>query len=420
MFIVKRRPNNFVYFFESLVKLCSNLRFIRAIGTDGDLALMNASAICFPDAKKLLCSTHKKENIQRHLHSKLRAIQNASNHIICDIFGRKTSSISENGLISAKSEEEFDNKLANVKSVWDHIVPDFHSWFVKYEADYFKCNLIASVTLAAGLSDGNPYSNNRVESVNKNVKDWVGKTGHVPMGLLNTKMEQIIKDQRQSFDMAIFSQGQYELCKEFSQHRVERHIWNSMSSAERENAVKKLWESKYIPQKRAVATVVRPDLDDKVPSEDRTPSKCTKTLTGDHHLLDVAYSKVHLEGISDDHIADMWNKAETLLNSKDICDAPGVNNAKFVKSEKGGRPHFVSISNNGKIVCENCAGYNSLQICSHSIAVAQSVSQLSAFVKWRQAIQTKQDLLNLINSGTAPSGKKRWSNLVAVAEGLQC
>jgi hypothetical protein len=34
---------------------------------DGDEAIMNASLVCFQDAQTLLCSSHRKDNIQRKL-----------------------------------------------------------------------------------------------------------------------------------------------------------------------------------------------------------------------------------------------------------------------------------------------------------------------------------------------------------------
>lgn len=70
-----------------------NLKTIKAIGSDGAEATMNASLICFQDAQKLLCSTHKKDNIQRKLKNDFRTREVASNHIISDIFGKDVGTI---------------------------------------------------------------------------------------------------------------------------------------------------------------------------------------------------------------------------------------------------------------------------------------------------------------------------------------
>ena len=75
------------------------LKTIQAIGYDGDEAIMNALQICFPNAQKLLCSNHKKENIERKLKGNLRARDATANHILCDMFGRESSQIYEKGLI---------------------------------------------------------------------------------------------------------------------------------------------------------------------------------------------------------------------------------------------------------------------------------------------------------------------------------
>jgi hypothetical protein len=57
--------NNYVNFFEVLKKLNSEFKDIQAFGSDGDLALLNAVAICYPSPLHLTCSDHKKSNIER-------------------------------------------------------------------------------------------------------------------------------------------------------------------------------------------------------------------------------------------------------------------------------------------------------------------------------------------------------------------
>ena len=45
------------------------------------------------------------------------------------------------GLVDAIDVSDFNVKLESLKSVWDSIVPRFHSWFVKKEHPYFKIKL---------------------------------------------------------------------------------------------------------------------------------------------------------------------------------------------------------------------------------------------------------------------------------------
>jgi len=91
--------NTFVGLLSSILRMVAELKTIQAIGYDGDEAIMNASQICFPNAQKLLCSNHKKENIERKLKGNLRARDAPANHILCDMFGRESSQIYEKGLI---------------------------------------------------------------------------------------------------------------------------------------------------------------------------------------------------------------------------------------------------------------------------------------------------------------------------------
>jgi hypothetical protein len=74
------------------------LKTIQAIGYDGDEAIMNASQICFPNAQKLLCSNHKKENIERKLKGNLRARDATANHILCECSVVKAHKFMKRGL----------------------------------------------------------------------------------------------------------------------------------------------------------------------------------------------------------------------------------------------------------------------------------------------------------------------------------
>lgn len=192
---------------------------------------MTASQICFRDAQKLLCSNHKKENIERKLKGNLRARDAPANHILCDIFGRESSQIYEKGLIDSTSTSSFDKKLMELKSTWNCMVPSFHTWFVQYEADLLKRHLIKEVTNLAHI--GGHFSNNRTESMNNHIKDWIGRSGTLILSTVNRKIEEYVKTQQQEFEMVIYSNGPYELSHSHSILRKDRHVWNAMATDER-------------------------------------------------------------------------------------------------------------------------------------------------------------------------------------------
>ena len=45
-------------------------------------------------------------------------------------------------------------------------------------------------------------------------------------------------------------------------------------------------------------------------------------------------------------------------------------------------PHFVSLAKNGKTTCEDCPGWKSLKLCSHTVAAAEKSGRLLKYVKW--------------------------------------
>ena len=235
----EKNTNNFIGFCSSLLRMNHNLRTIQAIGSDGYDALMNSILICFQDTQKLLCSNHKKENIQRKLKNEFRSREAAANHIISDIFGKDSGSIYERGLIDSTSTEEFDRGLMNVKVTWDCPLPQFHSWFVKYEADIFKAHLFKAFTKLARIE--NHFLNNRVESVNDNVKDWIGRSGRLSLPAANNKIQEYLNVQQQEFELIIYADGPYELADSHNNLRQSRHVWNSVSTENRRSALNAFW-----------------------------------------------------------------------------------------------------------------------------------------------------------------------------------
>jgi hypothetical protein len=81
--------------------LNSEFKDIRAFGSDGNLALLNAVAICYPSPLHITCSDHKKSNIERKL-GEYKATKAATEHVLSDIFGRKLGSVYEKGFIDSE------------------------------------------------------------------------------------------------------------------------------------------------------------------------------------------------------------------------------------------------------------------------------------------------------------------------------
>jgi hypothetical protein len=74
------------------------------------------------------------------------------------------------------------------------------------------------------------------QTVPRNVKDWVGRSGNVPLPVVNNKIEEYITAQQQEFEISIYANGPYDLADTHGYLRNERHIWNGMNVEERKVA----------------------------------------------------------------------------------------------------------------------------------------------------------------------------------------
>ena len=81
-----------------LRKHCPHLRHLKAFGTDGEAALMNAMTTVFPDATHLLCDIHMRDNVSTQL-QKLKVDKKVSDMVLIDLFGKRNGNEREGSLI---------------------------------------------------------------------------------------------------------------------------------------------------------------------------------------------------------------------------------------------------------------------------------------------------------------------------------
>jgi len=88
------------------------LSAIRAVGTDGDKALVNALIVVFPEGLiHLRCFFHMKDNIHRKL-TEMAIPESNREVIVKDIFGVQQGTVYMKGLLDAVDVHEFDSKLS--------------------------------------------------------------------------------------------------------------------------------------------------------------------------------------------------------------------------------------------------------------------------------------------------------------------
>ena len=143
----------YYYFFSTIHKLEQSLSTLRAMGTDGEQALVKAATAVFPnDPIHLRCFIHMKDNIFRKLTDMLIP-QSSREMIIKDIFGTQQSTVYTKGLLDATDTFDFDRKLSVLESKWNeiemsvhpHHSPYFYDWLVRKEVEVMKTSMIASV-----------------------------------------------------------------------------------------------------------------------------------------------------------------------------------------------------------------------------------------------------------------------------------
>lgn len=179
---------------------------VRAVGTDGEKALVNALFAVFPCGLiHLRCFLHMKDNIRRKL-TDMAFPESTRERIVKDIFGMRQGTIYVKGLLDADDVHEFDYKLSLLEEKWNDIEqslypnrdPCFYNWLVKNESAVMKASMIAGVRQRAGL--GCPpvqYTTNRNESMNKIAQEYADYSHSTWVQLANNMYELIMNEQKE-------------------------------------------------------------------------------------------------------------------------------------------------------------------------------------------------------------------------------
>ena len=113
-------------------------------------------------------------------------------------------------------------------------------------------------------------------------------------------------------------------------------------------------------------------------------------------------------------IATIWKKASLLITEKNsVVPAPGYGpQDKMVKSKSGSLPHLVKVSKcrlGVQYQCDqNCPQFQSVHICSNSVAAAESNKELPQFLQYFSSNFQKSslNLMEVVSSGM-PAGAGR-------------
>ena len=115
MIYYRKTFHTYLFFASTLIGLRQELQGLRAFGTDGEKALVDAFSHEFRYAMHLTCFNHFRQNVKRKL-QELQYPESSMKEILGDIFGCKQGSTFSEGLVDSNSDEEFDEKLRKVEA----------------------------------------------------------------------------------------------------------------------------------------------------------------------------------------------------------------------------------------------------------------------------------------------------------------
>ena len=393
----------FNYFASTLIGLRKELKHVLAFGSDGDKAMVEALSHNFPFAVQLRCFLHFKKNVEQKL-KELGIPAQVVQEFLSDIFGKRTANTYKEGLVDSCSVQEFDERVENLKPLWDArekpfaLVsgPRFHSYFIQYQADVVRYHMRRDLRESAGLgSPPSKFITNASESLNAAIKRKVDfKESEWPEFI--SQMKQYVESQREEVIRSLSGRGQYRLCPDVAHYGVPAQSWIKMTPEQRREVVSN-FEKARLPR-RAILQI-----------EDCVESPtATSTLSSEAQVsLSISAEDSGIVSIPLVTLTAMWNKASELLSTQNaIMPAPGNDfKARMVLSRSQDMPHHVRCHTDGQYLCDsNCPQWMSSQICSHTIAAAEQNQELLEFLEWYVKLGQAPNLSSLALSGL-PKGR---------------
>ena len=328
------------------------------------------------------CFLNFRGNLERKL-QELGIPRPVSNEIIKDIMGYPSQL--QYGLVDAQSTEQLDEMLAKLKGCWSELErpynspPFFHKWFLKHCRDNVARYMLRDAREKAGLgSPPAPYYTNEVESKNKVLKCEVQyKSFQLPDFV--DKMRSVMEEQQWEIERAVVNIGEYRLRKEYRHLSVESSKWFKLTSDQRKRKIDRLMKAPFV-------------LDLPSTSHSSTSIPCP---------LDSVQIPSHRK-------FSRWEKAKQLSEDESsIVQAPGDADGWMVKSYSGPRPHYIRKLKNSIACDDHYLSYNSMKICSHTVALALKTQCLSKFLKWFVTSKHSPNFTSLAEAGKpASAGKK--------------
>ena len=237
-----------------------------------------------------------------------------------------------------------------------------------------------------------PYYNNIPESANALIKQSV-RFKENEMSKFCEDMKVLLSRQKADVESAILNHGPYRLASKFAHLEVPQQEWFAKSTAQKESCVAKFHNAKM--------------SDDRVrPQTGEAPRTQIAAQVEERVQLTVDLKSQGITCITPTTLQYIAEKAESILNRDTaIVQAPGSadGTAFMVESTTMVRPHYVTTTKNGKIICSDCPNWKAYKLCSHSLAVGEKTKTTLKYLQWFKS--NSPNRVNLTNLITCDSGK---------------
>jgi hypothetical protein len=196
------------------------------VGSDEEKAIRNAIKQAFPDARRIICMRHLKNNVIDYCKDKVGLDSKTRQQVTDRLFG-------EDGVIEAHDRLQFELKL-------DQLKEDFrqHPTLVKYLDDRIGPLLTENFETTEATNLNMRWTNNNCESMNHVLKqaiDWKSQR----LTSLIMKMEEIVTGHYREVKRSLLGLGDFQLCQEFHSFRMSPEKWTSLNPTRQDRHFRK-------------------------------------------------------------------------------------------------------------------------------------------------------------------------------------
>ena len=201
-------------------------------GTDDEKALHNAIQFAFPQGRRLSCTRHLQENVNRQLTDKIGCAEKDRRKITSLIFGK-------DGLASTVDDLTFDIRNQAAMQMITSTVPNFTDYYTGRIVPLLQMNL--QTKLATGLpSTDTPWTNNNSESENHVLKQEIQWKTQNLTDLIDS-LHNVVKLQYLDLKRALIpGLGNFQLTTQTQRLATNPAAWDKKTATQKQTLFKKL------------------------------------------------------------------------------------------------------------------------------------------------------------------------------------